>query len=108
MSTVADISTTQDLTIATLETEAPAPSRAGRFGWLLGRNAWALADQVLMSGTNFATAALTLRALAMDGEAGKREFGTFSTMYATLLLINILQSTLITQPHNVLGVTREG
>lgn len=88
--------------------EAPRPAATAKLRGLLGRNVWALADQVLMSGTNFATAALTLRALALDGEAGKKEFGTFSTIYAVLLFANILQSTLVTQPHNVIGVTRDG
>src|SRR6478752_7774821 len=88
--------------------ETPRLTGTEKLRGLLGRNVWALADQVLMSGTNFATAALTLRALALDGEAGKREFGTFSTIYAVLLFANIIQSTLVTQPHNVLGVTRDG
>ena len=65
-------------------------------------NAWGLADQVLISGTNFATGVLTIRALHHD------EFGMFSVIYGVLLLCNIFQSTLVTQAHNVLGATRDG
>src|SRR6185437_15530108 len=69
-----------------------------------GRNIWALNDQVLISGTNFATNVLTARAMA-DRQA---EFGTFSVIYGVLLICNILQSTLVTQAHNVLGSLRSG
>jgi O-antigen/teichoic acid export membrane protein len=61
-----------------------------------------LADQGLISGTNFATGVLTARALDHD------EFGTFSIIYGVLLFANILQSTLITQAHNVIGATLSG
>ena len=60
--------------------ETPKPAATAQLRGLLGRNVWALADQVLMSGTNFVTQALVLRAMAMDGQAGKDEFGTFSTI----------------------------
>src|SRR5438105_9308566 len=68
----------------------------------LRSNAWGLADQVLISGTNFATGVLTIRALHHG------EFGTFSVIYGVLLLANVFQSTLVTQAHNVLGATRDG
>ena len=79
---------------------APAPAPP-RLAWLR-KNSWALADQGLISGTNFVTGVLTARALA------PAEFGTFSVIYAGLFFANILQSTLITQAHNVLGATRSG
>ncbi len=69
-----------------------------------GKNIWALSDQILISGTNFATGILTARAMG----ARQAEFGTFSVIYGVLLLCNILQSTLITQAHNVLGSLRSG
>jgi len=76
----------------------PTPKRFA----FLRKNSFALADQVLISGTNFVTGVLTARAL------DQAEFGAFSVIYAGLLFANILQSTLITQPHNVLGATRSG
>src|SRR4051812_6107258 len=87
--------------------EAPAaaaaarPKKGGLIGWIKGHSA-ALSDQVLISATNFVTGVLTARSL------DKAEFGLFSSVYAVLLLANILQSTLITQAHNVLGATRKG
>ena len=78
---------------------APAEPARGRF---LGKNVWALGDQILISGSNFLTMVLLARSL------GPAEFGTFALAYSALLFANILQSTLITQPHNVLGTTREG
>jgi O-antigen/teichoic acid export membrane protein len=64
------------------------------------KGGWGIADQLLISGTNFVTMVLLGRAL---GPAG---FGAFSLAYAILLFANSLQSGLITQPHNVLGATR--
>ena len=80
---------------------APPVARPGIIA-RLGRSVWALGDQVLISGTNFITGVLTARALS------ESEFGAFSIVYGVLLLANILQSTLVTQPHNVLGSTRGG
>jgi O-antigen/teichoic acid export membrane protein len=86
----------------------PAATADGRPRWahlagkLAGRNGWALADQVLISGANFLTVVLPKRAMSGD------EFGTFSLVYSVLLLANIVQSTLLTQPHNVLAATRSG
>jgi O-antigen/teichoic acid export membrane protein len=51
---------------------------------------------------NFGTTVVLARAL---GPAG---FGTFSVAYLLLLLANSLQTSLITQPHNVLGAPLEG
>ena len=71
-------------------------------GKLAGRNVFALGDQVLISGANFLTVVLPKRAMSSD------EFGAFSLVYSVLLLANIVQSTLLTQPHNVLAATRTG
>jgi O-antigen/teichoic acid export membrane protein/thymidylate kinase len=76
---------------------------ASTLRWL-GRSSWGLADQVLISGTNFATMVFTARALRPDSAA----FGEFSLVYSALLFANIFQSTLITDPHNVLGASRRG
>ncbi len=86
-----------------LSYESP-PAGIGRrlAGKLAGRNSWALADQVLISGANFLTVVLPKRAMRAD------EFGSFSLVYSVLLLTNIVQSTLLTQPHNVLAVSRKG
>jgi O-antigen/teichoic acid export membrane protein/adenylate kinase len=59
-----------------------------------------LGDQGLISGANFLTMVLLARTLGPSG------FGVFALAYSALLFANILQSTLITQPHNVLGSTR--
>jgi len=69
---------------------------------LLHENVWALADQALISATNFATVVILARALA------PREFGVFVLVYTALLFVNGLQTGLITQPHNVLGQGRTG
>lgn len=95
MSTVA-----QELDIAPPLEPAPQ-TQAATLRWL-GKNAWALADQVLISAANFITMVLTARSL------GVSEFGDFTLVFSALLLTNILQSTLITQPHNVLGSGMEG
>ncbi len=63
---------------------------------------WALADQVLISGTNFVTTVLLARALAPD------DFGDFVLVYLVLLFVNSIQLGLITQPHNVLGARCRG
>src|SRR4051812_41233094 len=68
-----------------------------------GRNVWGLADQLLISATNFVTMALVIKGLP-DAAA----FGKFSLVYSALLFANIIQCSLITQPHNVLGATRTG
>lgn len=69
---------------------------------LLRRNVWGLADQALISATNFVTMVLLGRGL------GPAAFGAFSLAYAVLLFANSVQTSLITQPHNVLGAPREG
>lgn len=101
MSTVAPViepSLSQPTEKPVLDYSAPALKKK------FGKNIWALGDQILISGTNFATGVLTARAM----HASPAEFGTFSVVYGVLLLCNILQSTLITQAHNVLGATLSG
>jgi O-antigen/teichoic acid export membrane protein len=71
---------------------------------LFTRNFWALSDQVMISGTNFATMVLIARAFG-DRQA---DFGTFSVIYGIYLWCNIFQGTLVSQAHNVLGATRSG
>lgn len=68
----------------------------------LGIGAWGLADQALISATNFATMVLLAR------ELGPAAFGAFVLAYTFLLFATELQGALVTQPHNVLGVGRSG
>lgn len=84
-----------------LNYEAPPAGMVGTLRRkLLGpRNRWALCDQVLISGANFVTMILVARGLT------KSAFGEFSLVYAGLLFANLLQSALVTQPHNVLGAS---
>ena len=67
---------------------------------LLGKAPWAVADQLLISATNFATMVL------LAGGLSQEDFGSFTLLYLVLLFANNLQSGLITQPHNILGVNR--
>lgn len=67
----------------------------------IGDNVWAVADQMLISGTNFVTMVLMARGL---GSAA--DFGVFVLVYSILLFCNSLQTALVTQPHNVLGASR--
>jgi O-antigen/teichoic acid export membrane protein/thymidylate kinase len=68
----------------------------------LGRNAWAVADQMLISATNFVTMIFLARGLS------RADFGEFTLVYSVLLFANSIQSGLITQPHGILGATRRG
>ncbi len=83
---------------------AAKPHSAGRKSlrpWL-GKGAWGLADQMLISGTNFVTMVFLARGL------GPAAFGTFVLTYTVLQFANSLQGALIIQPHSVLGATRQG
>lgn len=71
-------------------------------GHLLRKGSWGLADQMLISFTNFATMVLLARGL---GPAG---FGEFTLIYGAMLFANSLQSALVIQPHSVLSTTRQG
>src|SRR5688500_7097536 len=81
--------------------ETPKVEPRKRSG-LLGKDVWALGDQVLISGTNFVTMILAARGLHPEA------FGAFTLVYSALLFANIFQSTLVTQAHNVLGAARSG
>lgn len=69
----------------------------------VGDHVWAIADQMLISGTNFVTMILMARGLESAAD-----FGVFVLVYSILLFSNSLQMALVTQPHNVLGVSRIG
>lgn len=69
---------------------------------LLGKSPWAVADQLLISATNFATMVLLARGLSQEA------FGSFTLIYSVLLFANSLQSGLITLPHNILDTARHG
>jgi O-antigen/teichoic acid export membrane protein len=66
------------------------------------RISWALADQVVISGSTFAAAVVLARTESATS------FGAYVLAVTTLLILAGLQSALITQPHNVLGVARDG
>ncbi len=67
---------------------------------LLRNGVWALADQMLISATNFVTMVLLARNL------NSQDFGSFSLVYLSLMFAGNLQTALVTRPHNVLGVAR--
>ncbi|MDZ4848790.1 MAG: hypothetical protein SGI77_05820 [Pirellulaceae bacterium] len=69
----------------------------------VGDQVWAIADQMLISGTNFVTMILMARGLNSAAD-----FGVFVLVYSILLFSNSIQMALVTQPHNVLGVSRIG
>ena len=82
--------------------DAAMPQQRGGLSRWLGRNVWAMCDQILISAANFITMALAARAM------GKTQFGAFTLVYSALLLANVLQSTLVTQAHNVIAATKSG
>jgi len=61
-----------------------------------------LADQAVVSLTNFVTMLLLARVLVAP------DFGKFTLVYGVLLFAGVLQATLITQPHNVIGASLKG
>ncbi len=63
----------------------------------LQRSVWGIGDQGLISANNFITMVLVARSISPAA------FGAFALVYSAILLLNILQHTLITWPHNVLG-----
>lgn len=77
---------------------SPAPARLAG----LGKVSWAFADQALISATNFVTIILLARGLTQEG------LGEFTLVYSALLFVNSIQSGIVTQPHNILGVARYG
>jgi O-antigen/teichoic acid export membrane protein len=90
-----------------MSTDAPILSYSAsqpkpRFGGMM-KDIWAVADQALMSASNFAT-----MVLVAHGMGDPAQFGRFTLVYSALLFANIFQVALVTQPHNVLGATRHG
>jgi O-antigen/teichoic acid export membrane protein len=71
-------------------------------GGFLRKGFWGIADQGLISLTNFATMVLLARGL------GPAAFGTFTLVYGAMLFANSLQGALIIQPHCVLSASRKG
>ncbi len=68
---------------------------------LLRKGVWGIADQALISATNFMTMVLLARGL------GPAAFGAFAVAYTVLLATNSFQAALITQPHHLFGATRQ-
>jgi O-antigen/teichoic acid export membrane protein len=58
----------------------------------LGQSQWVIADQALVSGTNFLTGVVLARFLGVEN------YGKFVILYAVLLYANIIQSALILAP----------
>jgi len=65
-------------------------------------NAYGLADQALISATNFITLLVMARALSASA------FGAFVLVYTALIFVNSVQAALVGQPHNVLGSAKNG
>jgi O-antigen/teichoic acid export membrane protein len=86
-----------DLSQQTARREANGRGGLRGVGSSLARNAWALADQGLLSASNFVTLVLLARGLT------PASFGAFVLAYTGLLLVNGFQSALVTGPHNVIG-----
>jgi len=86
----------------------PAPatpgSRSGRLRslWRNGlAEVWAVSDQALVSGLNFATNILLARVL------GFRQFGVFTLLWLTVLFVNSLQMAVIVSPMMSIGPKQE-
>ncbi|MFZ0746658.1 MAG: hypothetical protein WAM85_19780 [Terracidiphilus sp.] len=66
-------------------------------GMLRGRRAQTILDQIIVSGSNFATGIILVRGL------GLAEFGRFTVAYVILLLANSIQLSFISAPMITLG-----
>ncbi len=75
--------------------------RSGVLGQFLGREAWALADQAIVSATNFLTNLMLARFM------GLREFGIFVLAWMSVLFVNSLQTALIIAPMMSIGPKQE-
>lgn len=71
--------------------------RSGLLGQFLGREIWALADQAIVSGTNFLTNVMLARFM------GLREFGVFVLAWMSVIFVNSLQTALIISPMMSVG-----
>ncbi|MEM9883052.1 MAG: glycosyltransferase [Planctomycetota bacterium] len=78
------------------ESENDAIPAGGRLRWI-GRGVWALADQALFAGANF------LLTVALAIWLDERQFGAFTTAYASFLLVGVFTTALLTEPMMVFG-----
>jgi O-antigen/teichoic acid export membrane protein len=75
--------------------------RIGFLNKLLGREAWALADQAIVSATNFLTNVMLARFM------GLREFGIFTLAWMSVMFVNSIQTALIIAPMMSIGPKQE-
>lgn len=75
--------------------------RNGLLGQFLGKETWALADQAIVSATNFLTNVMLARFM------GLREFGIFVLAWMSVLFVNSLQTALIVSPMMSVGPQQE-
>lgn len=75
--------------------------RDGFLRQLMGREIWALADQSIVSATNFLTNVMLARFM------GLREFGVFALAWMSVLFVNSLQNALIVAPMMSIGPRQE-
>jgi O-antigen/teichoic acid export membrane protein len=87
--------------MTTEESTAPTDARRAQRGQAR-LELWGLADQGVASGVNFLTLILLARVLSPT------DFGFFVLAFALLQLATLLQTALVTRPHNVLAATRSG
>jgi O-antigen/teichoic acid export membrane protein len=83
-------------------TQLPLLRRIALFIHRYKRVNWTLADQVVVSGSNFLCTYLLARYM------GIADFGIYAVLLTGLQFLVSIQSTLITQPHNVLGARLAG
>jgi O-antigen/teichoic acid export membrane protein len=79
----------------------PERFRSGLLRQFLGREAWALTDQAVVSATNFLTNVMLARFM------GLREFGIFVLAWMSVLFVNGLQNALIVAPMMSIGPKQE-
>ena len=72
-------------------------ARAGRLITRYSRVNWALADQGIVSGANFATSIMLARFLGLE------EFGRFTLAWMAVLIVNSVQHALIISPMMSIG-----
>jgi O-antigen/teichoic acid export membrane protein len=75
--------------------------RDGLLQTFLGREIWALADQSIVSATNFLTNVMLARFM------GLREFGVFALAWMSVQFVNSLQNALIIAPMMSIGPKQE-
>ena len=75
--------------------------REGLHRLLRGREAWALADQSVVSATNFLTNVILARFM------GLREFGIFALAWMSVLFVNSIQYALVVSPMMSVGPKQE-